>query len=50
MITIDLCFRSPFYTELLRYGNYFFTAIFAIESFVKLGAMSPRYFFVVKTL
>eukprot|EP00094_Tigriopus_californicus_P000958 TCALIF_00927-PA protein Name:"Similar to para Sodium channel protein para (Drosophila melanogaster)" AED:0.11 eAED:0.11 QI:164/0.70/0.5/1/1/1/18/32/1532 len=36
---------SPFFTSLLNNGNYFFTAIFAIESFAKLGAMSPRYFF-----
>ena len=32
---------------MLTNGNYFFTAIFAVESFVKLAAMSPRYFFSV---
>jgi hypothetical protein len=32
---------------LLLNGNYFFTTIFAVESFVKLFAMSPRYFFAV---
>ena len=32
---------------LLTNGNYFFTAIFAVESFGKLAAMSPRYFFAV---
>lgn len=40
---------SPQFTSLLRNANYFFTAIFAIESFFKLAAMSPRYFFVVST-
>ncbi len=39
---------SPFMTTLTNNGNYFFTAIFAIESFVKLAAMSPRYFFQVR--
>ncbi len=34
-------------TMMLTNGNYFFTFIFAVESFVKLAAMSPRYFFVV---
>ncbi len=34
---------------MLKYGNYFFTAIFAVESFVKIGAMSPRYFFAVRS-
>ena len=43
----NLLFRSPFFTSLLTNGNYFFTAIFAIESFIKLAAMSPRYFFAV---
>ena len=38
---------SPFLTELLINGNYFFTAIFAVESFAKMAAMSPRYFFAV---
>ena len=33
-------------TQLLTNGNYFFTAIFAIESFAKIAAMSPRFFFV----
>jgi len=33
---------------LLSNGNYFFTAIFALESFIKLAAMSPRYFFGVR--
>ena len=28
-------------------GNYFFTAVFAAESTVKLFAMGPRYFFAV---
>ena len=32
---------------LLTNGNYFFTAIFAVESFAKLAAMSPKYFFAV---
>jgi len=36
---------SPFFNSMLTNGNYFFTAIFAVESFVKLFAMSPRYFF-----
>ena len=39
--------RSPFFNSMLTNGNYFFTAIFAVESFVKLFAMSPRYFFAV---
>jgi len=39
--------RSPFFKNLLEQGNYFFTAIFAVESFAKLGAMSPKYFFAV---
>jgi hypothetical protein len=34
---------------MLTNGNYFFTAIFALESFLKLAAMSPRYFFAVRT-
>jgi hypothetical protein len=34
-------------TSMLTNGNYFFTAIFAVESFSKLAAMSPRYFFSV---
>ena len=38
---------SPFLNQLLVNGNYFFTAIFAVESFAKLAAMSPRYFFAV---
>ena len=38
---------SPFMLSLTKNGNYFFTAIFAIESLVKLAAMSPRYFFQV---
>ena len=38
---------SDFMIHLTKNGNYFFTAIFAIESFVKLAAMSPRYFFQV---
>ena len=38
---------SPFLTSMLVNGNYFFTAIFAVESFMKLAAMSPRYFFAV---
>ena len=42
--------RSPFFTALLTNGNYFFTAIFAVESFVKLAAMSPRYFFTVSLI
>ena len=45
--------RSNFLRKLLskmtvfsrKNGNYFFTAIFAFESFIKLAAMSPRYFF-----
>ena len=39
--------RSPFFVSMLTNGNYFFTAIFAVESFVKLAAMSPRFFFAV---
>ena len=39
---------SPFLTGMLVNGNYFFTAIFAVESFAKLAAMSPRYFFSVR--
>ncbi len=35
-------------TMMLTNGNYFFTFIFAVESFVKLAAMSPRYFFAVR--
>lgn len=35
----------PFFCQTCFQGNYFFTAIFAVESFVKLAAMSPRYFF-----
>ena len=42
---VSLFFRSPFFVSLLTNGNYFFTAIFAFESFIKLAAMSPRYFF-----
>ena len=38
-------FRSPFMTNMLTTGNYFFTAVFAVESFAKLAAMSPKYFF-----
>ena len=38
---------SPFLYSMLTNGNYFFTTIFAVESFVKLAAMSPRYFFAV---
>ncbi|QQP38494.1 Sodium channel protein, partial [Caligus rogercresseyi] len=34
--------------NLLKNGNYFFTTIFAFESFMKLMAMSPRYFFAVR--
>ena len=33
--------------SLLTNGNYFFTTIFALESFIKLASMSPRYFFAV---
>ena len=33
---------------MLTNGNYFFTAIFALESFIKLASMSPRYFFAVR--
>ncbi|CAB4055060.1 SCN2A [Lepeophtheirus salmonis] len=36
---------SPFLSSVLTQGNYFFTTIFAVESFIKLVAMSPRYFF-----
>ena len=42
--------RSPSFQSVLTKGNYFFTAIFAIESFGKLAAMSPRYFFAVSIL
>ena len=41
---------STFMIGLTKNGNYFFTAIFAIESAVKLAAMSPRYFFQVGSL
>ena len=33
--------------SLLYNGNLFFTAVFTVESSVKLFAMSPRYFFAV---
>ena len=36
------------FTAMLTNGNYFFTFIFAVESFAKLAAMSPRYFFAVR--
>ena len=39
--------RSPGKSAMLFYGNYFFTAVFAAESVVKIFAMSPRYFFAV---
>ena len=39
--------RSPYMNSLLYNGNLFFTAVFAFESFVKLFAMGPRYFFAV---
>lgn len=39
---------SPFLASMLVNGNYVFTAIFAVESFIKLAAMSPRYFFADK--
>ncbi len=42
--------REPTFAAALKYGNYFFTTIFAIESFIKIGAMSPRYFFAVSML
>ena len=41
---------SPFLYSMLTNGNYFFTTIFAVESFVKLAAMSPRYFFAVSII
>ena len=41
---------SPALTDTLVNGNYFFTAVFAVESFIKLAAMSPRYFFAVRNL
>ena len=31
--------------KILGTADYFFTAIFAFESYIKLAAMSPRYFF-----
>ena len=34
--------------NILQKGNYFFTAAFAIESFAKLAAMSPKFFFAVR--
>ena len=40
--------RSPWKSAMLFYGNYFFTAVFALESVVKIFAMSPRYFFAVR--
>ena len=42
--------RSPTFQATLTNGNYFFTFIFALESFVKLCAMSPRYFFAVRII
>ena len=42
--------RSPWKSAMLFYGNYFFTAVFALESVVKIFAMSPRYFFAVSHL
>ena len=36
--------------SLLYNGNLFFTAVFAFESFVKLFAMGPRYFFAVSCI
>ena len=36
--------------SLLTNGNYFFTAVFAFESFIKLFAMSPRFFFAVRII
>lgn len=42
---IDYDGMHPTFEAVLVYGNYFFTALFAIESFAKLGAMSPKYFF-----
>ena len=35
--------------SLLYNGNIFFTIVFAFESFIKLFAMGPRYFFAVST-
>ena len=35
---------------MLIYGNYFFTAVFAIESFIKMAAMSPKFFFGVSII
>ena len=46
LIEYQLC-RSPTKSAVLFYGNYFFTAVFAAESTVKLFAMGPRYFFAV---
>ena len=42
--------RSPYMNALLYNGNLFFTAVFAFESFAKLFAMGPRYFFAVKKI
>merc|ERR1719411_66351 len=39
---------SPFLNRLLFDGNLFFTAVFAFESFAKLFAMGPRFFFADK--
>ena len=50
VLSIFIFSRSPFRQALLLNGNYFFTAVFAIESFIKLFAMSPRYFFSVSQL
>ena len=35
--------------SLLINGNYFFTVVFACESFIKMFAMGPRYFFAVSS-
>ncbi|XP_078316439.1 sodium channel protein para-like isoform X3 [Crassostrea virginica] len=37
--------KSPELTEVLTYGNYVFTGIFAAEAFLKLIALSPVYYF-----
>ncbi len=40
--------RHPDFEEALYYGNTFFTIVFVIEALIKIAAMSPRYYFVVR--
>nr|XP_042895936.1 sodium channel protein para [Parasteatoda tepidariorum] len=36
---------DPDFEQFLRYGNYFFTATFAVEAGLKLITLSPKYYF-----